>query len=96
MRCHGTQPAPAQKDGSEAMPCCKVLRATVITQAQAPAADFTVFSPAIAWISQFFSFDDRHIQTVSYQIDTGPPFVSSFAELILQRSLLAHAPPSLV
>ena len=26
-------------------------------------------------------------------LDTGPPGVRSFAELILQRSLLAHAPP---
>jgi hypothetical protein len=27
-------------------------------------------------------------------LDTGPPDAHSFAELILQRSLLAHAPPS--
>ena len=27
-------------------------------------------------------------------LDTGPPGAFSFAELILQRSLLAHAPPS--
>jgi hypothetical protein len=27
-------------------------------------------------------------------LDTGPPESSSFAELVLQRSLLAHAPPS--
>jgi hypothetical protein len=26
-------------------------------------------------------------------LDTGPPGAFSFAELILQRSLLAHAPP---
>jgi hypothetical protein len=29
-------------------------------------------------------------------LDTGPPDALSFAELILQRSLLAHAPPILV
>jgi hypothetical protein len=28
-------------------------------------------------------------------LDTGPPGARSFAELILQRSLLAHAPPIL-
>ena len=28
-------------------------------------------------------------------LDTGPPGAHSFAELILQRSLLAHAPPFL-
>ena len=32
---------------------------------------------------------------VPLSLDTGPPRVRSFAELILQRSLLAHAPPSL-
>jgi hypothetical protein len=26
-------------------------------------------------------------------LDTGPPGARSFAELILQRSLFAHAPP---
>jgi hypothetical protein len=26
-------------------------------------------------------------------LDTGPPHAHSFTELILQRSLLAHAPP---
>jgi hypothetical protein len=26
-------------------------------------------------------------------LDTGPPSAFSFAELILQRSLLTHAPP---
>jgi hypothetical protein len=28
-------------------------------------------------------------------LDTGPPGARSFAELILQRSILAHAPPFL-
>jgi hypothetical protein len=28
-------------------------------------------------------------------LDTGPPRAHSFAELILQRSLFAHAPPGL-
>ena len=27
------------------------------------------------------------------ELDTGPPFASSFAEVVLQRSILAHAPP---
>ncbi len=30
------------------------------------------------------------------ELDTGPPFAGSFAESVLQRSILAHAPPSLV
>jgi hypothetical protein len=28
-------------------------------------------------------------------LDTGPPGLRSFAESVLQRSVLAHAPPSL-
>jgi len=31
----------------------------------------------------------------SGEFDTGPPFAKTFAESILQRSILAHAPPSL-
>ena len=27
------------------------------------------------------------------ELDTGPPFAGSFAESVLQRSILAHAPP---
>ena len=31
--------------------------------------------------------------TLLLELDTGPPFVTSFAESVLQRSILAHAPP---
>ena len=95
MQCHHDQSSPANKSGDEEMPCCKVLRATIIAPAKVPAADFTGLAPLTAWISKVVSFDDRQIQPVSYRIDTGPPFAISFAELILQRSLLSHAPPSL-
>jgi hypothetical protein len=27
------------------------------------------------------------------ELDTGPPFANTFAESVLQRSILAHAPP---
>jgi hypothetical protein len=30
------------------------------------------------------------------ELDTGPPFVHTFAESVLQRSILAHAPPIFV
>ena len=35
-------------------------------------------------------------RTISVAVDTGPPGTHSFAELVLQRSLLAHAPPSVI
>jgi hypothetical protein len=35
------------------------------------------------------------VTTSPLQLDTGPPGAQSFAELILQRSILAHAPPFL-
>ena len=34
-------------------------------------------------------------RAVAETLDTGPPESRSFAELILQRSILAHAPPVL-
>jgi hypothetical protein len=94
--CHGSQPTPAKKDGDKEMPCCKVLRATVakdgsIVQDPVMLAQ-PIQYPAIVEILLFSSLQPSGI---SNELDTGPPFVSSFAELILQRSLFSHAPPFL-
>ena len=94
MHCHGPQPSPAKKDGGKEMPCCKVLRATVakdqsIVQDPVMLAQPTQY-PAIVEILLFSSLQPSGILN---EFDTGPPFVSSFAELILQRSLFSHAPP---
>jgi hypothetical protein len=74
--------------------CCKILRAVASVPAKSWARDDTKLSDADAYCGE-------HALTIAYSqttlvplfLDTGPPGVRSFAELILQRSLLAHAPP---
>lgn len=94
--CHGVPPEPA-KNADEGLPCCKVLRATVAANIEAPASQQTgLVAAQDFFIAELLSIDDQDLQPLPEEIDTGPPFASSYAELILQRSVLAHAPPSLV
>jgi hypothetical protein len=92
--CHGNSPSPAKKSSDEELPCCKVLRATIAKDAanvQSPIklAQPTHYPAAVETVSSH----SLQRPGISNELDTGPPFVSSFAELILQRSLFAHAPP---
>jgi hypothetical protein len=93
MHCHDNRPPPAN-DGDEEMPCCKILRATITAQAkilQGPSIDLLPLQP---WIpAEPVAADNRQIRCESSELDTGPP-AASFAESVLQRSILAHAPPS--
>jgi hypothetical protein len=93
--CHGaaaTQPKPPIK--SEQTPCCKTLRATLVkTDSSVAASSLSLslqpyFDGGIAFFEQF-----QRLQ--SFELDTGPPFSESFAESVLQRSILVHAPPGL-
>jgi hypothetical protein len=74
--------------------CCKILRAVASVPAKSWTRDDAKFSEADHY------YDERALITAYLQttlaplfLDTGPPNAHSFAELILQRSLLAHAPP---
>ena len=94
--CHDHQSSPAQPgDGDQESPCCKTLRATVATPVKAPEAQPDTSLFAYEFVSQIHTYDDRQLERVSYFADTGPPGSSTFAELVLQRSMLSHAPPSL-
>jgi hypothetical protein len=76
------------------MPCCKLLLATLNGDAktvQKESSNCLSFqSLAFVVIS---SADDAQFRCRPLELDTGPPSSRSFAELILQRSILAHAPP---
>jgi|SRR5581483_1872890 len=93
MHCHGTQPSPAKKDDGDEMPCCKVLRALAAGSAK-NVSDGVVGGhqpftyPAVAFVTP-----SQHILLCARPLATGPPGALTFAELILQRSILAHAPP---
>ena len=86
---------PKEKPSTGAQ-CCKILRAVASVPAKSWSRDDTKLSDADGYCGE-------GVLTIAYSqttfgplsLDTGPPGVRSFAELILQRSLLAHAPPLL-
>lgn len=94
--CHGMHDshAPAKQKHEGDVECCKVLRATLPSLAKNLVAQpLSIFATqswfvALVWMSE----QPRLIRPLEW--DTGPPGSTSFAETVLQRSLLAHAPPS--
>jgi hypothetical protein len=51
------------------------------------------FSSADLSLEERVCVENSRIALAPRSLDTGPPDAHSFAELISQRSLLAHAPP---
>jgi len=94
MHCHGNQPSPSKKTGDEEMPCCKVLRATLAGQGKIVQVASKDFLPIQRWIvAEILFADEVQLHRATQELDTGPPFAGTFAESVLQRSILAHAPP---
>jgi len=92
MHCHGNQPTPSKKSSEEEMPCCKMLRATLIGEAKVVDVASKTFLQIQDWIvAELISAAETQLSPL--ELDTGPPFAGSFAESVLQRSILAHAPP---
>jgi hypothetical protein len=83
-----------QKEQSSQVQCCKILRAVAPTIGKSWTRSDSDFSDID------FPFEDCRLlghfcdALAPLLLDTGPPGAHSFAELILQRSLLAHAPPT--
>ena len=75
--------------------CCKTLTATPSGfdryQIGYQPGDFVPFRFTSARLCQA----PTERITLTMPLDTGPPGVESFAETVLQQSLLAHAPPRL-
>ena len=95
MHCHGNQPTPSKKSSEEEMPCCKMLLATLAGEAKVVEVASQHFVPIQTWtVAELLSAAETQLPQL--ELDTGPPFAGSFAESVLQRSILAHAPPSLV
>jgi len=84
-----------QKKHSAGVQCCKTLRAVVPTVAKSWTRNDTDFSDVDLYFKEFALIAYARRQPAPLFLDTGPPGARTFAELILQRSLLAHAPPSL-
>lgn len=97
MHCHGaaTNHPPSKDDKQGRVECCKVLRATLLTTAKNVASlDEFLFSPYKYFVGIVVT-PDAVEQAGIFEWDTGPPGTNSFAESVLHRSVLAHAPPSL-
>ena len=88
--------SPKQKEQSSHVECCKILRAVVFAQSNAWARDDAKFG-GTKFPVETGAFLVCSIQAVApLLLDTGPPRqVFSFAELVLQQNLPAHAPPFL-
>jgi len=73
--------------------CCKILRAVVPTMTKGWARNDAGISDADLHFEKLAFIANSQSATSPLLLDTGPPGARSFAELILQRSVLAHAPP---
>ena len=87
-------PAKGKKPAGETV-CCKLLRATLAQAANGTGYDASIFVWQQYFLAALFAGDDLQPASLPEELDTGPPFYVSFAESVLQRSVLAHAPPGL-
>lgn len=96
--CHAMAPAkeaPAKHEPKNVVECCKVLRATLLTLSKNLAAADTLAFVTLTYVALPLPRPVESRPVCIFEWDTGPPGAGSFAELVLQRSILAHAPPSL-
>jgi hypothetical protein len=92
MHCHGK--SPSEKNSQGGMTCCKVLRATFVAGVKIVKNSNNILLPVPKWIAaELISSNKVQFHRVPVELDTGPPATPSFAESVLQRSLLVHAPP---
>ena len=71
-----------------------MLRATLTSEGKVVEVASKTFLAIQYWIVAELIFTPE-TQLRPLELDTGPPGAGSFAETVLQRSILAHAPPSL-
>lgn len=92
--CAGEQsPVKSQNDsGSE---CCKTLHATLVAGKKLVDYDAGLWALQPYFVAPLILRNEPKVTVPGRELDTGPPFAKTFAESILQRSILAHAPPSL-
>ena len=87
--------APLNDNQHRSIECCKGGHPAISPVAKEAASQDLSFS-AHSYFIGLVVFPDASLLANIVELDTGPPFPSSFAEVVLQRSILAHAPPYLV
>ncbi len=84
---------PVKKSGADFL-CCKNLPATAALAAKAIAKPIYIAAPPELFAALVLEIEDGSREN-AIVCDTGPPGANNFAESVLQRSILAHAPPFL-
>lgn len=84
--------APAKQKPATHLPCCKDLRA-VAAAAVKSVAGIAMQSVASQDYAAEGFLPPPHVAIETFALDTGPPGAITFAESVLQRSILVHAPP---
>ena len=88
-------PKKDQKSGEcDGSSCCKSLSAPLALAKNLVGYDLAIFTTA-AMSAEETALAPAPGAEVILELDTGPPGSNSFAESVLQRSILAHAPPFL-
>ena len=83
--------APAKKKPAMKTPCCKELRAVIAKCVTANPGGSPLIGSREYATGTFAS--PTHVAIDIRGLDTGPPCRLSFAESVLQESMLSHAPP---
>lgn len=95
MHAQASGDAPAKpKESDQTSPCCKILRAIVVAKISSAGntIDFVLKAYLTGTPLPLVAQPTRSLLA----LDTGPPPAVSFSESVLQRSILAHAPPTRV
>ena len=97
--CGSSQEAPDEKDNGgecDGSKCCKSLSVPTLAFAKSAVSFDSALFVAKDYLGRDSGSLGTHHDPPICELDTGPPATRSFAESVLQRSVLAHAPPSLV
>ena len=86
--------APGEKKPATNLLCCKDLRAVATKTVKRVAVLGAEFAGIQNYVVATFLPPLRLTSAPMLALETGPPRSLSFAESILQRSILAHAPPA--
>jgi hypothetical protein len=87
--------SPAQNKNANGSECCKTLNATLVAAKKLVDYDARLLTLQPYFVAPIIFANEPELTLRGGELDTGPPFAKTFAESILQRSILAHAPPSL-
>jgi hypothetical protein len=85
--------APAKKKPAAKTPCCKEVRA-VVAKSLTKVLTLMLRGTDRADYGREILVRPPRVVTDVASLDTGPPGSLSFAESVLQESMLAHAPPA--